>query len=155
MSDDDTDFAVAELRRYSRRAMGGRVVLGLLGVLQAALALPWLVGESPFWPIDAVDERHLTRDGAFGAVLAAAAIGVAWSVRLAWFALPLVVGAMVLQAAMGVIDHGAAHVSVAFEVVHVVGALIGIGIALLVRPRRRRYGDPGRLRVVRGGDGGA
>lgn len=147
MTSDDVDFAVAELRRRTRRSRAGRLVLGALGLLQAVLALPWLVGESPLWRFEAVDEQHLTRDGAFGAVLAAAALAVAWSVRLAWFALPVVVGAMVLQAVLGVVDHGAAHVSVAFEVVHVVGALIGIGIALLVRPRGSRTH---RLRPVAG-----
>lgn len=148
MTSGDAEFAVAELRRHSRRSRGGRLALAVLGVLQAVLALPWLIGESPIWRIDAVDQAHLTRDGAFGAVLAGAAIAVAWSVRLAWFALPLVVGAMVLQAVLGIVDHGAAHVSVAFEVVHVLGALIGIGIALFVRPRSRQSR---RLRIVDGG----
>lgn len=138
MNEIDQEFMLSELNRFRKRSLAGRILLGALGGTQLFLAIPWLFGSSPIWGDSHTAVLHVTRDGAFGLMFGGAAIVVAFSVRLAWFALPMVVILMVVQAIVGYTDFQNSEVSSGFEWVHILGALISIGIALFVRPRRRQ-----------------
>lgn len=138
MNEMDQEFMLSELNRFRKRSLAGRISLGALGCAQLFLAVPWLFGSSPIWGDSHTAVLHVTRDGAFGLMFGGAAIVVAFSVRLAWFALPVVVVLMVAQAVVGYADFQNLEVSSGFEWVHMLSALIGIGIALFVKPRRRQ-----------------
>jgi len=126
-----------EVARRADRSGKGRLVLSVLGVIQLFLALPWLFGSSPFWNSSAgTDTSHLSRDGAIGIVFGLVAISVAYSPRLAVFALPITFVMLLLQTVTGVFDNSQEHVHANFESVHIIGAAISIGVAILARPKR-------------------
>lgn len=126
-----------EVTRRADRSVKGRLVLTTLGVIQLILALPWLFGSSPFWNSSAgTDTSHLSRDGVLGIVFGIVAISVAYSPRLAVFALPITFIMLLLQTVTGVFDNSQEHVHANFESVHIIGAAISIGIAVLTKPKR-------------------
>ena len=121
----------------SNRSVWGRAFLGLLGVLQLILALPWLFGSTMLWSTSiSADAAHLSRDGALGFMFATIAIAVAISPRLAVFALPIALLLIILQTATGFVDHANEDVLVSFETIHMLGAVIGGSIAVLSFPKR-------------------
>ena len=121
----------------SNRSVWGRAFLGLLGVLQLILALPWLFGSTIFWSASiSADAAHLSRDGALGFMFATIAIAVAISPRLAVFALPIALLLIILQTVTGFVDHANEDVLVSFETIHMLGAIIGGSIAVLSFPKR-------------------
>ncbi len=121
----------------SNRSVWGRAFLGLLGVLQLILALPWLFGSTMFWSASiSADAAHLSRDGALGFMFATIAIAVAISPRLAVFALPIALLLIILQTVTGFVDHTNEDVLVSFETIHMLGAIIGGSIAVLSFPKR-------------------
>ena len=121
----------------SNRSVWGRAFLGLLGVLQLILALPWLFGSTMFWSTSiSADAAHLSRDGALGFMFATIAIAVAISPRLAVFALPIALLLIILQTVTGFVDHANEDVLVSFETIHMLGAVIGGSIAVLSFPKR-------------------
>jgi hypothetical protein len=125
------------INRRADRSSIGRWVLATLGAIQLVLALPWLFGSSPFWSTaSGTDTSHLSRDGAIGIVFGLVAISVACSPRLAVFALPITFIMLLLQTVTGIFDNAQENVHASFEVVHIIGALISIGIAVLARPKR-------------------
>jgi hypothetical protein len=131
------DAIAHEVARRANRSVKGRLVLVVLGVIQLFLALPWLFGSSPFWNSTAgTDTSHLSRDGAIGIVFGLVAISVAYSPRLAVFALPITFVMLLLQTVTGVFDNSQDHVHANFESVHIIGAAISIGVAILARPKR-------------------
>ena len=121
----------------SNRSVWGRAFLGLLGVLQLILALPWLFGSTMLWSTSiSADAAHLSRDGALGFMFATIAIAVAISPRLAVFALPIALLLIILQTVTGFVDHANEDVLVSFETIHMLGAVIGGSIAVLSFPKR-------------------
>ena len=123
----------------SNRSVWGRAFLGLLGVLQLILALPWLFGSTMFWSTSiSADAAHLSRDGALGFMFATIAIAVAISPRLAVFALPIALLLIILQTVTGFVDHANEDVLVSFETIHMLGAVIGGSIAVLSFPKRTK-----------------
>ena len=121
----------------SNRSVWGRAFLGLLGVLQLILALPWLFGSTMFWSTSlSADAAHLSRDGALGFMFATIAIAVAISPRLAVFALPVALLLIFLQTVTGFVDHANEEVLASFETIHMLGAIIGGSIAVLSFPKR-------------------
>ena len=123
----------------SNRSVWGRAFLGLLGVLQLILALPWLFGSTMFWSASiSADAAHLSRDGALGFMFATIAIAVAISPRLAVFALPIALLLIILQTVTGFVDHADEDVLVSFETIHMLGAVIGGSIAVLSFPKRTK-----------------
>ena len=124
----------------SNRSVWGRAVLGLLGVLQLILALPWLFGSTMFWSTSiSADAAHLSRDGALGFMFATIAIAVAISPRLAVFALPIALLLIILQTVTGFVDHANEDVLISFETIHMLGAVIGGSIAVLSFPKRNKH----------------
>ena len=142
----DAEFILGELDRYRKRSWVARLMLAVVGVFQLVLALPWLFASSPIWGDSLASDMHLVRDGALGLMFGVSALVVAWRVEYAWFALPVVLLLTFVQTVFVVVDHWLEHVSGGFEWVHLVGALIGVLIASLLRPRRRKMSA---LRVVR------
>lgn len=121
----------------SNRSVWGRAFLGLLGLIQLFLALPWLFGSTMFWSTSlGADAAHLSRDGALGFMFATIAIAVAVSPRLAVFALPIALLLIILQTVTGFVDHGNNDVLASFETIHMLGAVIGASIAVLSFPKR-------------------
>jgi hypothetical protein len=121
----------------SNRSVWGRAFLGLLGVLQLILALPWLFGSTMLWSTSlSADAAHLSRDGALGFMFATIAIAVAISPRLAVFALPVALLLIILQTVTGFVDHANEEVLASFETIHMLGAIIGGSIAVLSFPKR-------------------
>jgi len=121
----------------SNRSVWGRAFLGLLGLIQLFLALPWLFGSTMFWSTSlGADAAHLSRDGALGFMFATIAIAVAVSPRLAVFALPIALLLIILQTVTGFVDHSNEEVLASFETIHMLGAVIGSSIAVLSFPKR-------------------
>ena len=121
----------------SNRSVWGRAFLGLLGLIQLFLALPWLFGSTMFWSTSlGADAAHLSRDGALGFMFATIAIAVAVSSRLAVFALPIALLLIILQTVTGFVDHANNDVLASFETIHMLGAVIGASIAVLSFPKR-------------------
>jgi hypothetical protein len=132
-------FIQDKISLRSNRSVWGRAFLGLLGVFQLFLALPWLFGSTMFWSTSiGADAAHLSRDGALGFMFATIAIAVAISPRLAVFALPIAFLLMVLQTVTGFVDHANNDVLASFETIHMLGALIGGSIAVLSFPKRTK-----------------
>lgn len=126
----------------SNRSAWGRAFLGLLGVFQLFLALPWLFGSTLFWSSSlGADAAHLSRDGALGFMFATIAVAVAVSPRLAVFALPIALLLIILQTVTGFVDHANDDVLASFETIHMLGAIIGASIAILSFPKRVRRKD--------------
>jgi hypothetical protein len=142
----DAEFILGELDRYRKRSWVVRLMLAVVGVFQLVLALPWLFASSPVWGDSLASDVHLVRDGVLGLMFGLSALVVAWRVEYAWFALPVVLLLTFVQTVFVVVDHWLEHVSGGFEWVHLIGALIGVLIASLLRPRRRKTSA---LRVVR------
>ena len=121
----------------SNRSVWGRAFLGLLGLIQLFLALPWLFGSTMFWSTSlGADAAHLSRDGALGFMFATIAIAIAVSPRLAVFALPIALLLIILQTVTGFVDHANNDVLASFETIHMLGAVIGASIAVLSFPKR-------------------
>jgi hypothetical protein len=143
----DAEFILAEIDRRRRKSWVSRSVLAALSIVQLALALPWLFGNPGLWPEGGASAAHLTRDGALGVMYALAGLAVAQSTKRAWFALPLVFVVTCIQTFFGFFDHHNDQAFASFEVVHLLGIVIAVGIAYFVqpasRPRRRTQ-----LRVV-------
>lgn len=135
-----SDESVREqISRRSDRSIMGRAFLGLLGVIQLFLALPWLFGSTVLWSAShGTEASHLSRDGAIGFMFATIAIAVAASPRLAVFALPIALLLLILQAVTGFVDHANNNVLASFETIHMLGAVIGASIALLSFPKRTK-----------------
>lgn len=144
----DAEFVLAEVNRFRRASPIGRLLLAILSAAQLLLAIPWLFGSSPLFGAETAD-LHLTRDGAFGIIFALSGLVVAWRTRFAFFALPLVFALMIMQTAFAFIDYFAKHVTSGFEWVHLLGAAIGVGIAIFVRPRGPRSQRQRGMRVVK------
>lgn len=133
------DSILNKISTRSHRSIWGRSFLGLLGLFQLLLALPWLFGSTKFWSTSiSADASHLSRDGALGFMFATIAIAVAVSPRLAVFALPIALLLIILQTVTGIVDHANDNVLVSFETIHMLGAVIGGSIAVLSFPKRTK-----------------
>jgi hypothetical protein len=123
------------------REPGGTLRLSLLiiGSLQVFLALPWIFGATPLWgPRSDTSVAHLTRDGVIGLVLGLAGVAVAFTPRLAYFALSICGLLVTLQAIAFITDrfNGTAHP--VFETIHVLAIIITALVVLIAFPRRTR-----------------
>lgn len=145
---DDAEFVLAEINRRRRVDVAPRAALAIIAATQLFFAIPWLFGSSPLLGASTAD-LHLTRDGVLGIVFGVSGMAVAYRTRLAWFALPLVFLLLLVQTGFAFIDHRAQHVASAFELLHLLGALIGVGIAYFVRPRGVPGSRPTGLRRVK------
>jgi hypothetical protein len=145
---EDADFVLAEVNRYRRVSLVTRIILAVLSGAQLLVAIPWLFGSSPLFGAATAD-LHLTRDGALGIVFGVSGLAVALRTQTAWFALPLVFVLLLLQTFFAFVDHQASHVTTAFESFHLLGAAIGVVIALFIRPREPSATRRNGLRKVR------
>jgi hypothetical protein len=117
------------------------VLLLITSTLQAAVALPWLVGVNPFQKILGVaSSAHLTRDGALGVVIAVAGFVVAWRPRYAFAMLALVVATVSMQVLGAFVDAPEHHSGIPFEFVHALDVAIGLLIVLVAILRDRGFG---------------
>lgn len=130
-----------------------RVALGAVACVQAAVAIPWLVGANPLgFLAHHVASDHLTRDGAIGVIVGVAGLTTALRPRHAFAMLVMAVAAIGMQMASFAVDENHDHVPPLFEVSH---ALVPVILALIVGCALRREvpvapPDRGaRLRVVR------
>lgn len=139
----DVEFAIAELRRHSRRSPAVRFILLAASTAQLVIATPWLFGTSPLWKVSEATASHLTRDGVIGVVFAIVGIGVAHRPSRAFLALPLAFLMLLVQIAFVVVDGRGLSVTSAFESVHILGVVIGVLIAALLRPRRMAHRNVG------------
>jgi membrane associated rhomboid family serine protease len=139
----DVDFAITELRRHSRRSPFVRGVLLVASVAQLVIAIPWLFGTSPVWAVSEATASHLTRDGVIGVVFGIIGASVAHRPSRAFLALPLAILMLAVQIAFVVVDGRGASVTRAFESVHILGVVIGVLVAALLRPRRATRRDAG------------
>lgn len=138
---DDAEFVLAEINRRRRRDVFPRTALAALASLQLILAIPWLFGSSPLFG-SATADLHLTRDGALGIVFGVCGLAVAYRTSLGWFALPLVFLLMLVQTVFAFMEYRSEKVASAFELLHLLGALIGVLIVYFVRPRGERVVRP-------------
>src|SRR5579871_1363257 len=128
---DPTELGVdtlGELKvRHLEPARTLRLALLVCAVSQLVLAIPWLFGRSLLPDAD-VAVSHLTRDGAFGLVVAALGLVTVWRPRYA--ASTAVIGfvVLVLQIVAGIADRDANAVTDSFEAVH----LLVIAIVVLL-----------------------
>ena len=137
--DPEASQRVLEMLRQKRTSVSVllRVLLVLVAVAQLVVACPWLFGASLI-PDHNVAVAHLTRDGAFGLVIATAGLLVAWRPRYGLVA--LLVGSMVFvaQFASGVVDRQDQSVSAAFELTHL---LVFALLALLAFATAAKHRD--------------
>jgi hypothetical protein len=152
LADDDNGDAsqllatLAPLRPSPSRLL--RLALGLLCGTQIVLGVPWLVGANLIG--GTVDERHLTRDGAFALTIAAAGLIVAYQPRYARPLLAVCLAVLALHVVAGVSDRSADHVHANFELMHLLAAAITSLVALIGHlPRWRAAPHATRHRVVR------
>lgn len=145
---DDAEFVLAEIKRLRRVGIAPRVALALVAATQLFFAIPWLFGSSSLLGAATAD-LHLTRDGVLGIVFGVSGAAVAYRTRLAWFALPLVLLLLLVQTVFAFIDERAQHVASTFELLHLLGGLIGVGIAYFVRPQGAPASRPTGLRRVK------
>ena len=129
--------------------MALRAALGALAVVQAGLGLPWLFGLNPLG--GAVDESHLTRDGALGLVAAAAGLLAARQPRTARPLFIVCLAVQVMHLLAGISDRTGNQVGGPFEIVHVLTAAVTLFVGLVAFwPQLRPVaGEPVRHRVVR------
>jgi hypothetical protein len=124
------------------------VLLAVLGALHALTAGPWLLGTDPAGLLGDVPLAHQVRDGAFGSMVAVAALLTAWRPRWAQPSFAIASIAIVIQAAAGMADRSIVT-SGANEIVHVLTitttCLIGLAALRLavLGPERR-----GRLQLL-------
>jgi predicted anti-sigma-YlaC factor YlaD len=132
----DADAAPAIVRGHAERALGLRIVLAVIGVVQLAVAVPALVlGDDAGLPTH--DARHL------GSVVAALAIGfliAAWRPSLAGGLVPLVAAFVVLQIVTTVADVVDGATSAGAEMAHGLELAGLLALFLLARatPTSRR-----------------
>ncbi|MEM9133316.1 MAG: hypothetical protein AAF962_19940 [Actinomycetota bacterium] len=88
------------------RALRGFVVA--LAGLQLVAVLPWLIGIDPLGLLGDSSDAHLTRDGALGFCVAAAALLAAWRPHWARPAFAIASVAIIAQTAAGALDDSAA-----------------------------------------------
>jgi membrane associated rhomboid family serine protease len=133
----DSEFVLAELARHRRRALPLRIVLAVAASAQLVLSLIWLAG---FTPISAnvVTDDHLARDGALGIVFGVVGLAAAKRPQFAWFSLPVLVVLLVVQSVFLFVDVRTDEVTHGFEWMHLLGAVVAICVAWLVRPTGRR-----------------
>ena len=114
-----------------------RSLLFVASIIQLALALPWMFGETLFWgTYGESDVSHLTRDGAIGLMFGVIGIAVARSPRLAYFAVTISGLLAILQLAAFVSDRAEGHVHTNFEVIHLLSALVCVLIiSMAYKPR--------------------
>lgn len=121
------------------REPGGmlRLALLLIGGLQVLLALPWIFGATLLWaPSSDTTVAHLTRDGVIGLVLGLGGVAVAFSPRLAYFALSVCGLLVSLQAIAFISDKVTSKVNPNFEAIHVLALLITALVIVAAFPRR-------------------
>lgn len=150
----DADAARVALAAIApRRPAMLRIVLGVLAVVQLALALAWMFG----WNLLAssgvhAGDEHLARDGAIGVVVGIAGLVAAQAPR---FAVPMLVmgaAAFGLQLLGFALDEHHGRVSALFEVQHALVFLVVLLIAVLAFRRPAPIAEPRRgphLRAVR------
>lgn len=103
-----------------------RIALGTLGAVQLVITLPWLIDADPFGLLGSgTSSAHTSRDGAFGLVVAAAALLTAWRPRWALPAFLIGAVAVVSQAIAGLLDDSIIEVG-ANEVVHFLSILLTV-----------------------------
>jgi hypothetical protein len=134
------------LRRLDRELPGPhravRAALAVLGLAQAFLVAPWLVGSDPFDLLAASSSGHMSRDGSFGLMVACAALLTAWRPHWAVPSFAIASVALVAQTASAFIDEVGGLVA-ANEFIHlpsvVITCLVGLSAVRLppLGPRRR------------------
>ena len=131
----DHVLAVLDQHRPPRRPRL-RVLLGVLGALQCALALPWLFDMNPVgFLADNVASEHLTRDGAIGVIVGVAGLTTAIRTRHALAMLVTGCAAIGMQVLSFAIDENHERVHPLFEVSH---TLVPIILALIAAFAMRR-----------------
>jgi len=118
-------FSVARERPELATAL--RIGLLAIASAQLVLAIPWLLGKS-LLPDSHVAVSHLTRDGAFGIVIASLGIVTVWRPRYVHSTKLIGIIVVGLQLITGFADHQMRSVSASFEIVHVLVVFIVCGL---------------------------
>jgi hypothetical protein len=119
-----------------------RTALGVLAVLQCALALPWLFGINPVAFLSHnVASEHLTRDGAIGMIVGVAGLTAALRTRHALAMLVTGAAAISMQVLTFAIDENRDRVHPLFELSHVLVPII-LGLIAVIALRRSAPIDP-------------
>lgn len=113
-----------------------RRLLVAVGVIQLALALPWLVGSDPSGLLGDAYSSHLTRDGSLGVVLGIAALLVAWRPHHALAASIAGGSILVIQLGSGLVDQHFHRVVLWVETTHVPTLVIVALFVAVSRPER-------------------
>ncbi|MFV0258068.1 MAG: hypothetical protein ACK5PP_06430 [Acidimicrobiales bacterium] len=106
-----------------------RALIAVLAMAQLAVVAPWLVTRDPFGLLDGSTGAHLTRDGALGLAVAAAALLAAWRPRWAVPAFVLAAVALVAQTVAGLVEPEL-HRSASVEFVHLPSVLLTVLVGL-------------------------
>lgn len=125
----------ASLRRSVSAPL--RVAVLLLALVQLVFAIPWLFGAS-LLPDANVAASHLTRDGAFGLVVASCALVTVWRPRYAHATVLIGLLVLVLQVVSGIVDEHAGAVTGLFETAHLLVALIVAGLVAIAVDSSKR-----------------
>jgi bacteriorhodopsin len=114
-----------------------RFALGIVGLLELSLALPWLMGVNSWWVTDHhADASHLTRDGMLALVIATCALISASSRRYAFFCVVPATLAVVVQIMSGFYDDAHHRISSIFETIHIFHVVVFVLMLLELRAER-------------------
>lgn len=113
------------------------VPLVVLAAVQVVIVVPWLVGRDPWRLLGGTEAGHVTRDGALGLVIAAAALIVAWRPRWALPSFTLASLVLIVQAVVGAFDVAdGVSGAMANELIHVPSVILTCLIGLAATPLR-------------------
>jgi hypothetical protein len=134
---DDTDAprrVEARFARHPGRAPRTLVVpLVVLSLVQLAIAVPWLFGHNPVGVVGHAASEHLVRDGTIGFVIAIAGFIAAYDPGRARTLCLVCIAALAIQLSAGLFDEHDHHVTVHFELTHLLAIAIVALVALIAR----------------------
>jgi hypothetical protein len=106
--------------------------------VQLAIAVPWLFGHNPVAVVGHAASDHLVRDGTIGFVIAIAGLIAAYDPARARTLCIVCLTALAIQLSAGLFDEHDHHVTVHFELTHLLAIAIVALVALIAR--RAPYG---------------
>ena len=118
-------------------AISLRVGVFVVALTQLVFAVPWLFGRS-FLPDTHVAVSHLTRDGAFGLIVASCALATVWRPRYVHVTMLIAPLVLVLQVVSGVVDEHDGFVTASFELAHLAVAVLVVGLFAIAANMARR-----------------